>query len=144
MREEFLNTCLRANQEQRSLSAALAGGGATGAELHNAVDMLRYYGPEELDRSRLDVQLIEAAPRLLPALSGRVSEAARQRLETLGARVQTDTMVEWSEAERFVPGRGEPIEADLLVWGGGRGRTGAAERDCRTGNQPGQSNRRGR
>lgn len=122
-REQFLNTCLRANHEQRSLSVAIVGGGATGvelaAELHNAVDMLRYYGHEQLDRSRLDVQLVEAAPRLLPALSERVSEAARQRLETLGVRVHTDTMVECTEAGRFVPGRGEPIEADLLVWAAG-------------------------
>ena len=122
-REQFLHTCLRANYEHRSLSVAIVGGGATGvelaAELHHAVDMLRYYGHEHLDRTRLDVQLVEAAPRVLPGLSERVSRAAHQRLEAMGVRVHTDTLIQRTETNRFVSGDGQAIESDLLVWAAG-------------------------
>ena len=51
---------------------AIVGAGATGvelaAELYNAASALRYYGLEVFDESRLKVTLIEAGPRILPAL----------------------------------------------------------------------------
>lgn len=122
-RERFLNTCLHANYRQEPVAVAIVGGGATGvelaAEIHNAVAMLKLYGHEQLDRSRLQVHVIEAAPRLLPALSPRVSAAAAERLEVLGVILHLDTLVARAESNAFVTRDGRRIEADLLVWAAG-------------------------
>ncbi|HEX7035064.1 MAG TPA: NAD(P)/FAD-dependent oxidoreductase [Pseudomonadales bacterium] len=122
-RERFLNACLQANYWERSLSIAIVGGGATGvelaAEIHHAVSMLKLYGHEQLDRSRLQVHVIEAAPRILPGLSERVSSAALKRLEALGVRVHVNTTVARAEENAFVTRDDRRIEADLLVWAAG-------------------------
>ena len=70
---------------------AIVGGGATGvelaAELYNAAAALRHYGLEVFDESRLAVTLIEAGPRILPALPEKLADAAQAELEALGVRV---------------------------------------------------------
>ncbi len=122
-REKFLNACLQANYASKPLSVAIVGGGATGvelaAEIHHAVSLLKLYGHEKLDRSLLDVHIIEAAPRILPVLSERVSAAATERLEALGVKVRTGVMVERADADAFVTKNDGRIEADLLVWAAG-------------------------
>jgi len=122
-REKFLNACLQANYASKPLSVAIVGGGATGvelaAEIHHAVSMLKLYGHEKLDRSLLDVHIIEAAPRILPVLSERVSAAATERLEALGVKVRTGVMVERADADAFITKNDGRIEADLLVWAAG-------------------------
>jgi NADH dehydrogenase len=122
-RERFLNACLHANHESKPVSVAIVGGGATGvelaAELHHAVSMLNFYGHEHLDRKHLQVDIIEAAPRILPVLSERVSATATKRLEGLGVKVRTGVMVAEATPEALVPKDGDPIKADLLVWAAG-------------------------
>ncbi|MBQ0754205.1 MAG: NAD(P)/FAD-dependent oxidoreductase [Gammaproteobacteria bacterium] len=122
-REQFLNACMQANYADKALSIAIVGGGATGvelaAEIHHAVSMLKLYGHEHLDRSTLNVHIIEAAPRILPVLSERVSSAATERLEALGVQVHTGVMVESAEARVFNTKDNGKIEADLLVWAAG-------------------------
>ncbi|BAN98427.1 hypothetical protein E05_36610 [Plautia stali symbiont] len=60
----------------------IVGGGATGfelsAELYNAVKQLHSYGYKGLDSSALNVTLVEAGERILPALPPRISAAAHQ------------------------------------------------------------------
>lgn len=122
-RERFLNACLQANYQNRPLSVAIVGAGATGvelaAEIHHAVSMLKLYGHEGLDRKQLTVHLIEAAPRILPGLTERVSSAAHSRLEKLGVKVHTNTSVLEAKAGAFIVKDAPPIEADLLVWAAG-------------------------
>ncbi|MCK0538767.1 NAD(P)/FAD-dependent oxidoreductase [Alcanivorax quisquiliarum] len=122
-REKFLNACLHANHQREPLSVAIVGGGATGvelaAEIHHAVSMLKLYGHEQLDRKKLKVHLIEAAPRILPVLTEQVAATAHARLESLGVQVHTGTMVERAEPHAFVVKEGASIEAQLLVWAAG-------------------------
>jgi NADH dehydrogenase len=122
-REKFLNTCLKANYEHTPVSVAIVGGGATGvelaAEIHHAVSMLRLYGHEKLNRKELNVSVIEAAPRILPALTERVSGGAQRRLESLGCKVLTDTMIQEARPDAFIAKNGDTISADLLVWAAG-------------------------
>ena len=70
---------------------AIVGGGATGielaAELYNAASGLRHYGLEVFDESRLKVTLVEAGPRILPALPEKLAAAARLELEALGVDI---------------------------------------------------------
>lgn len=121
--ERFLNLCLAANYADRSLSIAIVGAGATGvelaAELHHAVAVLHRYGHRQLSRERLHVHLIEAGPRILPALSERVSGAVHQRLEALGVRVHAQTQITEARSDRFLTKAGDEFAADLLVWAAG-------------------------
>lgn len=103
-RNRLLNHCLRVSLAMsRDATAdeyvriAIVGGGATGvelaAELYNAASALRHYGLEVFDERRLKVALIEAGPRILPALPERLAAAAKTELENLGIRVLANTRV---------------------------------------------------
>jgi NADH dehydrogenase len=121
--ETFLNTCMAANFNASPVSIAIVGAGATGvelaAEIHHAIDMLKLYGHHQLDRSKLRVHLIEAAPRILPPLAERVAQAAHQELRAMGVEIHTGTKVKEATADGFVTEAGELIAADLLVWAAG-------------------------
>ena len=65
------------------LQVAIIGAGATGtelaAELHKTTRQLVAYGLDRIDPDKdIRIHLIEAAPRILPALPERLSEAAAQ------------------------------------------------------------------
>jgi NADH dehydrogenase len=129
-RDRLLDHCLRVSREMTANPAsdahvkiAIVGGGATGvelaAELFNAAEALGYYGLEVFDGSRLEVTLIEAGPRILPALPENLAAAAHHELEALGIRVLTNTQVTASSAEGMATRQGETISADLQVWAAG-------------------------
>lgn len=129
-RQKLLNHCLRVSrslsenpQADVAVNIAIVGGGATGvelaAELYNAAAGLRHYGLEVFDESRLRVTLVEAGPRILPALPEKLAEAAHAELEALGVRVLVGTAVKQVTAEAMVTGTGETIQADLRVWAAG-------------------------
>ncbi|WP_409160096.1 NAD(P)/FAD-dependent oxidoreductase [Pectobacterium sp. B2J-2] len=123
---EMLNLFLKftANQDEKErVNIAIVGGGATGvelsAELHNAVKQLHSYGFDGLDNQTLNVTLVEAGERILPALPARISAAAHQELTNIGVRVLTKTMVTSAESGGLNTKDGEFIEADLMVWAAG-------------------------
>ncbi|MDF7649835.1 NAD(P)/FAD-dependent oxidoreductase [Pantoea sp. Acro-805] len=123
---EMLNLFLRFSASEGSLekvNIAIVGGGATGvelsAELYNAVKQLHSYGYKGLDSSSLNVTLVEAGERILPALPPRISAAAHQELTKLGVRVLTQTMVTSATEEGLNTKGGEFINADLMVWAAG-------------------------
>ncbi|AIA70661.1 NAD(P)/FAD-dependent oxidoreductase [Pectobacterium atrosepticum] len=123
---EMLNLFLKftANQDEKErVNIAIVGGGATGvelsAELHNAVKQLHSYGFDGLDNQTLNVTLVEAGERILPALPPRISAAAHHELNNIGVRVLTKTMVTSAESAGLNTKDGEFIEADLMVWAAG-------------------------
>jgi NADH dehydrogenase len=129
-RQKLLNQCLRVSRvltvdpgSDAHVNVSIVGGGATGvelaAELYNAAAALKHYGLEVFDESRLKVTLIEAGPRILPALPEKLAEAAHEELEALGVRVLTGTAVVEATASAMVTKAGEAIPADLQVWAAG-------------------------
>ncbi|MQE33427.1 NAD(P)/FAD-dependent oxidoreductase [Vibrio parahaemolyticus] len=121
MNHEFLK--LHAKNGNGTVDIAIVGAGATGvelsAELHNAVKELRTYGFGDLDSSKLNVNLIEAGERILPALPPRISSAAHQELVKLGVNVRTATMVTKAEKDGLTTKDGEKIPAQIMVWAAG-------------------------
>ncbi|MCG7497100.1 NAD(P)/FAD-dependent oxidoreductase [Vibrio sp. Of7-15] len=121
MNNQFLK--LHANSGQGTVDIAIVGAGATGvelsAELHNAVKELRTYGFGDLDSSKLNVNLIEAGERILPALPPRISSAAHQELTKLGVNVRTATMVTKADEQGLTTKDGEQIPAQIMVWAAG-------------------------
>lgn len=129
-RQKLLNQCLRVSRTMVNdadadarVRVAIVGGGATGvelaAELYNAAGALRHYGLEIFDESRLIITLIEAGPRILPALPEKLAEAAHAELEALGVRVLAGMRVTEVTAEAVITGAGERIPAELKVWAAG-------------------------
>jgi len=123
---EMLNLFLKYsanNQGEGKVNIAIVGGGATGvelsAELHNAVKQLHSYGFKSLTRDALNVTLVEAGERILPALPPRISAAAHSELTKLGVKVLTQTMVTSAEKNGLNTKEGQFIEADLMVWAAG-------------------------
>lgn len=129
-RHLLLNACLRVSRAMSSAPAspafvnvAIVGGGATGvelaAELYNAAKALGYYGLEVFDETRLKVTLIEAGPRILPALPEKLAAAAHKELEALGARVLTGKAITEITSEGMRTKDGDFVQADLRVWAAG-------------------------
>jgi len=126
-RREMLNTFLRTassrKHEGSDLTVAIVGAGATGvelsAELFNAIEMLNSYNVNDFPRNSLKVHLIEAAPRILPALGERISEKVYRQLQVLGVEIHTGTQVSQADEKGFETSTGAHIEADLLVWAAG-------------------------
>ncbi|WP_345831335.1 NAD(P)/FAD-dependent oxidoreductase [Erwinia sp. HDF1-3R] len=123
---EMLNLFLKFSASEgvkEKVNIAIVGGGATGvelsAELHNAVKQLHSYGYKGLDNKALNVTLVEAGERILPALPPRISTAATHELTKLGVRVLTQTMVTSADKQGLHTKSGEVIEADLMVWAAG-------------------------
>ncbi len=129
-RQKLLNHCLRVSRTMSvdpganaSVNVTIVGGGATGvelaAELFNSASALKHYGLEVFDESRLRVTLVEAGPRILPALPEDLAEAAHKELEALGVRVLVNTAIVEATATGIATRTGEIIPADLKVWAAG-------------------------
>ena len=124
--QEMLNLFLKYTSNMGAngkVNIAIVGGGATGvelsAELHNAVKQLHSYGYKGLTNEALNVTLVEAGERILPALPPRISGAAHNELTKLGVRVLTQTMVTSADEGGLHTKDGEYIKADLMVWAAG-------------------------
>ena len=129
-RGKLFDQCLKVSRtmltdptREAILEVAIVGGGATGvelaAELYNAASALKHYGLEVFDESRLKVTLLEAGPRILPALPEKLASAAHEELESLGVRVMTKTAVTEVTADAMLTDTGEQIAAHLKVWAAG-------------------------
>lgn len=122
---ELLDNFTRLNQAEDKpiLNIAIVGGGATGvelsAELHHVADMICNYGLENISANRLAITLIEAGTRILPALSERLSLAAKKELTELNINVLENTRIVEAATEGFKTNNGELIQADMMVWAAG-------------------------
>lgn len=121
----FLNRFLQFSEtarENEAVHISIVGAGATGvelsAELYNAVDRLEQFGVDKIHHQSLNVTLIEAAPRILPALDEDLSIKASKTLAQLGVNIRTGCQVKKVEANRLNTNEGD-LEADLLVWAAG-------------------------
>lgn len=122
----LLNQLLKINQssvDKSVLQVGIVGAGATGtelaAQLHHVANLARAYGMPEMSSERLKVTIIEAGPRVLPALPERIAMSAKKALLKLGITVREGTKVSEATDKGFVTSEGELIEADLMVWSAG-------------------------
>jgi len=125
----LVNACLRAQAQvdplaPHQLKVAIIGAGATGvelaAELHRTTRAIISFGMDRVDPEKdLKVILIEAAPKILPALSERISNAAQKLLVDLGVEVITNAKVEKIQPDKVLLSNGVEIPAELIVWAAG-------------------------
>ncbi len=126
LRENLLERHMsRATQHIHTpLRVVVIGGGATGVELSaELVDANRrlayYHHTRKGGLENLQVTLLEAGPRLLPALPARIGRGALQDLEDMGIKVRTSTTVKRANPTGLVDAAGNTIEADVMVWAAG-------------------------
>ena len=125
--QQLLNHYLRAHAGQdespTQINVAIVGAGATGvelaAELHNAAHELAAYGLGRIKPENLRITVIEAGPRVLPALPERIGGPVHKTLEKLGVTVLTNSAVSEVTAEGLHTANGQFIPATLKVWAAG-------------------------
>ncbi len=124
--KKLLNHYLSAHSTQATdgkISVAIVGAGATGvelaAELHNAAHELAAYGLKGIQPQNMDITIIEAGPKVLPALSDRISKSVLDALEKLGVKVLTSSPVKEVTADGMMTVDGRMIPANLKVWAAG-------------------------
>jgi NADH dehydrogenase len=125
----LVNACIRANAQDAplktgQLNVAIIGAGATGvelaAELRHTTRAIVSYGLENIKPDRdIKIHIVEAAPRILPALSERLAASAGKIMHNLQIDLHTNAMV-----NEVTPGEvrlkdGNTIPAELIVWAAG-------------------------
>jgi NADH dehydrogenase len=125
----LLNACLRANAQTEPLQPGqlhitIIGAGATGvelaAELHNTIREFVSFGLDRIVPERdIKITIVEAAPKILPALSERLSKEVLKLLEKLRVEVLTGERVTEVTAHGVKTATGRDIPAELTVWAAG-------------------------
>jgi len=98
----------------------IVGGGPTGIELAGALPaylqtIMDKHGVKE---RRLNIELVEAAPRLLPRSPEKVSRAVSKRLEDLGIQLMLGTAVKGETPDTLMAGD-KPLQSHTVVWTAG-------------------------
>lgn len=125
----LVNAFLRAHAQTtplrpEQLQVAIVGAGATGvelaAELHNATRDLVSYNLDRIEPDKdIRLHLIEASPRILPALPERISDSAHRMLAELKVQVHTGARVAEVLPQAVRLASGAIIPAELVVWAAG-------------------------
>lgn len=125
-RKSILSTLFRFSsglEQNDKLNISIVGAGATGVEmtteLFNMVKTLREYGYQNLSSSLLNITLIEATDRILPALPENASKNIHIKLEEFGAKVLTKTKIVKADQNHFYPEGRDAIQADIMLWTAG-------------------------
>lgn len=127
--KKLLNCMLRAHTQGKpiaegDLDLAIVGAGATGVELaaqiHRVTRLLSAYGLDTIDPDKhIKIHVIEAGPRILPALPQRLSLAAEHELSKLGVTVHVNQRVVEITENNIVTAEGVVIPAAIKVWAAG-------------------------
>ncbi len=125
----LINACVRAYAQEGpirpgQLDVAIIGAGATGtelaAELHRTARGVVAFGLDKIDPEKdIKITLIEAAPRILPALPERISEGVADTLRKLNVDIQADSRVTEVTGEGVKLANGKFIPSELVVWAAG-------------------------
>ncbi len=105
------------------INVAIVGGGPAGLELAGALaEMKRYVLPKdfpELDLSKMNINLYEAAPELLGAMSDQASAKSLEYLQKLGVNVFLNAMVKSYDKGQVTLADGTTFLTDTVIWTAG-------------------------
>ncbi len=125
----LLNACVRAQAQEGpvrpgQLHVTIIGAGATGtelsAELHRTARGIAAYGLDKIDPEKdIKITLIEAAPRIVPALPERISQATSDILTKLNVDIRTGARVTRVRSDGVELESGDFVPSELVVWAAG-------------------------
>lgn len=107
-------------ERQMEKDYVVVGAGPTGVELASAMRSYieRLRKDYRLPDRKIRINLIEAAPRVLPRMSEAASKRVTRRLKKLGVHVMTDQRVEEQTADALIV-NGRPIKSHTVIWTSG-------------------------
>lgn len=120
---KLFSLCKRAKSEAekaRLLQFVVVGAGATGVELSG--ELLQYAKKlakeHKVNPKNIAIDLVDSAPRILPAFSEKISQKISRRLESLGVKIFTNKKI---EKENIVGLKtdGKIFETKTVVWTAG-------------------------
>jgi NADH dehydrogenase len=102
------------------LNYVVIGGGPTGVELAGALPayIRHVMKMHHLKPVKLHIELVEAAPRLMPRMSKDYSKALAKRLRKLGVQLHLNQAVQAESADSLTV-NGKPIKSRTVVWTAG-------------------------
>ncbi|MCM4173338.1 NAD(P)/FAD-dependent oxidoreductase [Arenibacter sp. TNZ] len=105
------------------MNIAIIGGGPAGLELAGALaEMKRYVLPKdfpELDLDKMSINLYEAAPKLLSAMSDNASTKSLEYLQKLGVQVHLNTLVNEYNGSTIKLADGTTFLTKTVIWTAG-------------------------
>lgn len=113
-------TCASEQERQELLNVVIVGGGATGVEIAGALsEMKNFVLPKDypdLPQSLMHIYLIEAGPRLLPAMSLDSSAHVEKYLREMGVNVLLNKMVTDYKGHKVMLKDGSSIATRTFIW----------------------------
>ncbi|MGN0086554.1 MAG: NAD(P)/FAD-dependent oxidoreductase [Alloprevotella sp.] len=113
-------TCSRDQERQELLNVVIVGGGATGVEIAGALsEMKNFVMPKDypdLPTSLMNIYLIEAGERLLPAMSRETSAKVESFLRRMGVNILLGKMVTDYQDHRVMLKDGSSIATRTFIW----------------------------
>lgn len=107
---------------KRLMNFVIVGAGPTGVELAGALSELKSHvlpkDYPDLDINLMEVQLIEAGPRVLAGMSEASSKKAQKYLEKMGVKVMLNTFVKNYDGQTVITNKDE-FFAGKLIWAAG-------------------------
>jgi len=109
-------------EDNTRFAISVVGGGPTGVEMAGAIaELIR--GPLKSDQANaaahIDINLIEAGPRLLPPFAPSLSERTKRDLEKLGVKVLLNTAVKKIEHRKIILKDGTTMQSEITIWAAG-------------------------
>jgi NADH:ubiquinone reductase (H+-translocating) len=108
------------DDHQPDLNYVVIGAGPTGIELSGALPsyLKRIIKNHGLKPKPVHIDLIEAAPRLLPRLPRDTSRTVRRQLKRLGVKLYLNSTVQGETADELTVS-GKPIRSHTVIWTAG-------------------------
>ncbi len=108
------------SEHKPDLNYIVVGGGPTGIELAGSLPdyLKKLMDLHGIERRAVHVDLVEAAPRLLPKLPKDVAKTIKQRLEKRGVKVYVGQAVQGETANELMV-NGKPIQSHTVIWTAG-------------------------
>ena len=108
------------DEKRPDLNYVIVGGGPTGIELAGAMPayLKKIMKAHHVRHRTVHVDLVEAAPRLMPRMPESMSYAIARRLRRLGVRLYLGKAVQGETADALMVG-GKPIQSHTVIWTAG-------------------------
>ena len=118
LQNHFHQLLIDENQPDRSY--VVVGAGPTGVELAAAMSsyLRQIVKNHNIKRRKISIDLVEAAPRVLPRSSEKASKKVAKRLKSLGVNIMVGQKVEGATADSLTA-NGKPIPSQTVIWTAG-------------------------
>ena len=119
---ETAEKCVKDPFKEGIITFAVIGGGPTGVEMAGAIAELTRLSMKEdfrkFDTSKNRIILIEAGPKLLPSMPEKLSQKAKESLESMGIEVLLSSLVTDIQEDYIMIGERE-IKTRTVIWAAG-------------------------